>query len=80
LHAKEQDTPKKNLQQGCSNSFATSKIRSLLIPWLIQLNLKTARHAEIGHQPVAVVCDFLGELDAAGAQLANRLFDVVAIE
>jgi hypothetical protein len=41
--------------------------RLLLISWLIELDLETAWHAEIGDEAVAVVGDFLGEFDAAGA-------------
>src|SRR5439155_25593402 len=53
---------------------------SLRVLRLVELDVESARHAKVGHEPVSAVRDVIGELHAAAGELPNRLFDVVAVE
>ena len=46
---------------------------------LIELDLKIARHFEVGDQAVACIGNGVGELHATGLQFRNRLSDKAAV-
>src|SRR5205823_1820540 len=53
---------------------------SFTVARLVQLHLEVPRHPEMRHQPVTVVLDRPGELDAARLQFRHGLLDVIAVE
>src|SRR5436309_6677490 len=59
---------------------ADCESQSLRVLRLVELDVESARHAKVRHEPVSAVRDVIGELHAAAGELPNRLFDVVAVE
>src|SRR5262249_3520926 len=55
-------------------------VRLFRVTRLIKLHLKSSRHLEVRHEPVAVVSYAVSELDASLLQLRDRLLDVLAVE
>ena len=61
-----------------ANESATCRL--LGVSRLVELNHDVTGHLETGHQAVALVGDFVTELDATAGQRRYGLLNVVAIE
>src|SRR6266487_6513895 len=48
------------------------------VPWLVERQIRAARQLNRGEEPPALVADRVGDLDAPGGQVCQRLLDIFA--